>query len=209
MAALGTLALISITVDEDTDNLNPDRNGNHPLATPFVKFGTYAFLPISLMIATIHVLYGAKAPGDGFTAGVFAGLGIASWYIVFGYSTTKQRIQWFKEFHFLSFGLALAFVNALFPLLAGEGFLQLLELEGVSFAGLHLSTTLIFEIAIALTVFGSVGIMLESLAKPKQAEKLGGGVSYDDSGVDDGHYERDPEGVTIHHTEELISTPEH
>ena len=49
-----------------------------------------------MVIAVTHMMYGHNQPGDGFTAGVIISLGIAFWYVVFGYDSTKRRLTWLR-----------------------------------------------------------------------------------------------------------------
>ncbi len=51
----------------------------------------------------------ARRRASGFSAGVVIGLGVALWYVVFGYHETKERLPWLRPRRFISIGLALAF----------------------------------------------------------------------------------------------------
>ncbi len=44
--------------------------------------------------------------------------------------------------------------------------------ELVGSFGLHITSSLIFEIAIAITVMGGLGIIIEAIAFPKQVQTL-------------------------------------
>lgn len=64
-------------------------------------------------------------------------------------------------------------VNGLFPLLTGNSFLAHLSLEGIDLpANLHLSSTLVYETGIMLTVLGGISMMMEAIAYPKEVEPL-------------------------------------
>jgi multisubunit Na+/H+ antiporter MnhB subunit len=124
-------------------------------------------MPLTLIIAAVHLLYGADAPGDGFTAGIVAGLGVALYYVVFGYDRIRERLTWLRPLRFVMGGLLLALGNALMPLLSGGAFMGLVDYwPGLDFANLKLTTTVVFEAAIALTVFGSVSLIMETIAHP-------------------------------------------
>jgi NADH:ubiquinone oxidoreductase subunit 5 (subunit L)/multisubunit Na+/H+ antiporter MnhA subunit/multisubunit Na+/H+ antiporter MnhB subunit len=189
-AALGLLALLTLNRqsggEPDTATL-PARPGL--IATPMMRAVASTVMPLTLMIAAVHVLYGADAPGDGFTAGVVAGLGVALYYVVFGYQRIRDRLTWLRPLRLVMSGLLLALVNALIPLLSGGAFMGLVDYwPGLDFANLKLTTTLVFEIAIALTVFGSVSLIMETIAHPG-AVKLPAETTYDDEGAEDAQLE--------------------
>jgi multisubunit Na+/H+ antiporter MnhB subunit len=129
-------------------------------------------LPFAFLVALSQLLYGGDAPGDGFTAGVISGLGVALWYIVFGYDESRLRLQWLNARLLIGGGLALVLANAVFPLFIGREFLAHLSLDVDLPANLHLSSTLIYETGIFLTVLGCVSMVMEAIAYPKEVEKL-------------------------------------
>jgi multisubunit Na+/H+ antiporter MnhB subunit len=142
-------------------------------STPLTRIMSQAILPVAFIVSMVHLLYGGEQPGDGFTAGVISGLGVALSYIVFGYHDSQGRLGWLKPRVLIGGGLALVIVNAAFPMLTGSSFLAHLSLEGVYLpAHLHLSTTLVYETGIFLTVLGSVSTIMEAIAYPKEAEPL-------------------------------------
>ena len=69
--------------------------GGQPTSA-FVHALAYAILPLAMVIGVTHMMYGHDQPGDGFTAGVIISLGMAFWYVVFGYDETKRRLPWLK-----------------------------------------------------------------------------------------------------------------
>ena len=70
---------------------------------------------------------------------------------------------------FILSGLLIALINALVPLLTGGNFMGLVDYApGLDFANLKLTTTIVFEIAIAVTVFGAVSLIMEAIAHPLQ-----------------------------------------
>ncbi len=220
MAALGILALYSIYYGEnDSAAAHADGPGvNLPnargtLATPFTRVLSTFILPFALLIVAVHVFYGAKAPGDGFTAGVIGGLAVGLWYMVYGYAEARRRLRWFHPVRMMSLGLLVAMTNAAAPIIFKGTFMGLRILEDFDIAELKLSTTLLFEIGIALTVFGSVGVMLEAIARPREAETLrAGGADYSDVNIDDGKYvEQELQAmstVKTYTTQGLAETPD-
>ena len=128
----------------------------------------------------------APGPGDGFTAGVTIGLAVSLWYVVLGYNEAKNLLPWFRPALIARLGLIIAAANALLPLFIGKGFMGHVEFDQalgiydiVGSFGLHITSSLIFEIAIATTVMGGIGIIIEAIAYPtdrsvEQAESLHG-----------------------------------
>lgn len=143
--------------------------GGQP-TSPFVHALAYAVLPLAMVIAVIHMMYGHDQPGDGFTAGVIISLAVAFWYVVFGYEATKQRLSWLKPTPLIGVGLLLALgVGAAAALMTGNllapvDFGKLLGLPLP--AGFNLSTSFLFEVSICLAVLGSASLMLDTLGHP-------------------------------------------
>lgn len=154
------------------------------LHTPFTAFIARLILPVCFMIAAVHINYGGVQPGDGFTAGVLLGLASALWFVVFGYDEAKARLGIFAPHILLRAGLLLALVNGLVPAFVqaqgqlGQfmGYLDYGALLGLGDLlnqfSLKFSTTLVFELAICLTVFGGVNAIMETIAYPVQSPKL-------------------------------------
>jgi NADH:ubiquinone oxidoreductase subunit 5 (subunit L)/multisubunit Na+/H+ antiporter MnhA subunit len=155
------------------------------LSTPFTRTVSYIVLPIAILIGIEQILYGGVGPGDGFTAGVTIGLAISLWYLVLGYDEAKRQLPWFRPEIITRLGLVIAIVNATIPLLLGKGFMGHVQYDKalgiydlVGSFGLHLTSSLIFEIAIAITVMGGLGIIMEAIAYPT-ARSDGGHESTD------------------------------
>ena len=143
------------------------------LSTPFTRLVSYIVLPIAILIGMAQILYGGSGPGDGFTAGVTIGLAVSLWYVVLGYDEAKRQLPWFRPEQIVRLGLVIAIVNALFPILVGQGFMGHVEFDKalgiydiIGSFGLHVNSSLIFEIAIAITVMGGLGIIIEAIAFP-------------------------------------------
>jgi len=147
------------------------------LSTPFTRSVSAIVLPIAILISIAQILYGSNGPGDGFTAGVTTGLAAALWYVVFGYEETKRQLPWFRPTQFVRFGLVLAIINAIFPVFVGGNFMGVFQFDkalgiydAVGSLGLHITSALIFEVAIAITVMGGIGIIMEAIAHPKEVQ---------------------------------------
>jgi multicomponent K+:H+ antiporter subunit A len=139
---------------------------------PITRLAAGLALPLALLVALAHILFGHEGPGDGFTAGVIAGLGIALAYVVFGYRATKERLRWLHPAMLVGAGLVLAIGTALLPLLLGRDFFAHLTLGGASLAGIKLASPILFEFGIFLTVFGGASVIMEAIAHPRESEPL-------------------------------------
>ena len=144
------------------------------LSTPFTRLVAHFVLPIATLIGIAQIMYGGSGPGDGFTAGVTIGLAVSLWYVVLGYDEARRQLPWFRPEQIVRLGLVIAIVNALFPIALGKGFMGHVEIDKalgiydlVGSFGLHITSSLIFEIAIAITVMGGLGIIIEAIAWPK------------------------------------------
>lgn len=163
----------SFPLPEDPDQYGAygEEHGIPRLSTPLTRITVTLVMPFALLISFAHVLYGGSAPGDGFTAGVVSGLAVAVWYVIFGYYETKGRLWWLRPGRLISVGLAIALGNAVLGMLFGEGFLNIIKLDvEAAPAGLHFVSTIIFDFAIYLTVFGGVTAILEAIAHPGEEE---------------------------------------
>ncbi|MCU0496029.1 MAG: DUF4040 domain-containing protein [Anaerolineae bacterium] len=142
------------------------------MSTPLTRKIAALVLPFALLISAAHVLYSGVAPGDGFTAGVVAGLAVALWYVVYGYFEARERLNWLVPGRVVVLGLVLTLANAIMPEVFGGQFLEHITLsETWSPAGLHFASTLFFEIGIFLTVFGGSSIIMEAIAHPRELEE--------------------------------------
>lgn len=160
--------------DESTDQVQDATNLN----TPFTRMVARLVLLLSFLVALSHIVNGSSAPGDGFTAGTIAGLATAVWYVVFGYKEAKKRLGLFRPYRLVRAGLTIVVVNGIIPVvfgLHGGTFLAHVDYgkdlgiaELLDRFGLELTSGLFFEIGIALTVFGGLGIIMEAIAHPTE-----------------------------------------
>ncbi|MCB8943635.1 MAG: DUF4040 domain-containing protein [Ardenticatenaceae bacterium] len=139
-------------------------------ASRYIRAVADGLLPIAMMIAAIHMLYGHDQPGDGFTAGVMMGLAIGLKYVVFGFRETRQRLWWLYPRQIMGVGVLLVVVNGLAAWLLNGFFLAPVDYGALLHlplpAGVKLSSGFLFEVAIALAVLGSVSVMLDTLGRP-------------------------------------------
>jgi multicomponent K+:H+ antiporter subunit A len=135
------------------------------------RFAARVVLPFALLVALAHILYAGSAPGDGFTAGVIAGLAIALWYIIFGYEAVKAQLRWLHPPVYIGGGLVLALGNALLPLFFGREFFAFTFFASLP-ADIKLASTTLFEVGIFLSVFGGISAIMEAITHPQEVEKL-------------------------------------
>ncbi len=168
IAGLGIFTLIRFATKE----LKEPSLGTNSKMTPLMRVLANVMLPLTLVMGFCDILYGHDQPGDGFTAGVIISIGIGFQYMVFGYYETKARIAWLKPSLFVAWGILLAifsgmggfFINGHYFSHTDFGKLMNIPLP----KGIHLSSSMIFELAICLSVVGSVSLMLNTLGKPNE-----------------------------------------
>jgi multisubunit Na+/H+ antiporter MnhB subunit len=171
IAALGVLTVLFLT--HPTQQTQGYQIPAHlsQISTPLTRMAATVLLPVAMVIALGHLLYAGTAPGDGFTAGVIGGISVALWYQVFGYGGI--RLRKLRPELLIGIGLMLALINALLPLFSGENFLQHHNFGDIPLpADLHFSSSTLFEIAIFLTIFGSVITMINAITNPEGIEEL-------------------------------------
>jgi NADH:ubiquinone oxidoreductase subunit 5 (subunit L)/multisubunit Na+/H+ antiporter MnhA subunit/multisubunit Na+/H+ antiporter MnhB subunit len=167
MAALGVLSVLYLVNQQPADP-QAARAEPEEIATPLTRLGATLMLPFAALLALASLLYAGAAPGDGFSAGVIGGISLALFYAVFGYEPTKQRIGRLRPEGLVGAGLLLALLNAGLPLLWGTSFFAHNDFGDIPLpAGLHISSATIFEVAIMLTVFGSVVNILNAITNPR------------------------------------------
>lgn len=195
LAALGIYTIMHYTVrkagkNEQVELQEPQNppgvpTGSFGLPTsPFLHLLAYALLPLAVILAVTHILFGHDQPGDGFTAGIIISLAISSWYIIFGYNAIKSKLSWLKPVRFIAIGVGLAFINALLGFLWGnergeglKGFFApvdygaLLRISEILPAGVVLGNGLAFEIAICLVVMGASVLILDNLGHPAEKDQ--------------------------------------
>ncbi len=151
--------------------------------SPFVRTLARFLLPLTFVISISHVLLGHDQPGDGFTAGVILSLGVAAWYVAFGYAETKRALAWLKPYPLISAGLGLALIVATLSALINPDadgaptrffspmdFGKLLGFGHWLPAGVYFSSATLFELAIALAVVGTSVLILDTLGRPKDTD---------------------------------------
>ncbi len=141
-------------------------------STPLTRIMARIILPLAFLIALSQLLYGGDGPGDGFTAGVTCGLGVALIFIVYGWHGARELLPWLNARLLIGAGLTLIIANAIFPMLFGLPFLAHSNIDLALPANIHLSSTFFYETGIFLDVFGTIAMVMESIAYPKEVEAL-------------------------------------
>jgi multisubunit Na+/H+ antiporter MnhB subunit len=170
----------SLTADEDIPDGSPKEaveieNASvyqSHFSNPITRLAGTIIFPLALLIAVSHIFYAGVAPGDGFTAGVIAGLGITLWFIVLGYEEAKKRLHWLHPAPLIGMGLVVAIGNATLPLLFGRDFFTLTQVSGFSLANIKFASSVIFEIGIFIAVFGGISAIMEAVTHPGEVEPL-------------------------------------
>jgi multicomponent K+:H+ antiporter subunit A len=184
LAALGIYTLLHYATwksgehsHEPKETLLPGRSpqGIHNLPTSaFLHTLAYATLPLTFILGITHMMYGHDQPGDGFTAGVIISLGIALWYMIFGYNETRRKLAWLNRNTMIASGLTLALLNALGGAIFGSSILvpvdygKLLALPLPP--GFYLTNSFLFEVAVCLTVMGAATLILDNLGHPREED---------------------------------------
>jgi multicomponent K+:H+ antiporter subunit A len=144
-------------------------------ASNFIRVLAYVILPVAMVIAVTDIIYGHDMPGDGFTAGVIISLAVGFWYVVFGYYETRNRLFWLKTSSFVAAGILLAIISGTLGVIIKGSFFANVDfgqMLGLSLPkGFHLSTSLLFELAICLSVVGSVTHMLNTFGHPGEEDR--------------------------------------
>jgi len=133
-------------------------------------------LPLAMTVGICDLLYGHNQPGDGFTAGVIISIGIGFWYVVFGYHETRRHLTWIRPSAFIAWGFLLAILSGTAAVFFKGSFFANVDfgkMLGLSLPrAVHLSTSFMFEVAIMLSVVGSVTHMLNTLGHPEEKDTL-------------------------------------
>jgi multicomponent K+:H+ antiporter subunit A len=138
--------------------------------SPYVGAMANILLPVALVIASVHVIYGHEQPGDGFTAGVIVSLAVGFKYVVFGFKETRRRLWWLRPIDMIVFGILLVIATGIAANVLEGSFLAPVDfgnLIGLPLPkGAKLSSGFLFEVAIASAVLGSMTLILDTLGRP-------------------------------------------
>lgn len=140
--------------------------------SPFVRALGYAAMPLAFVLAIVQMVYGHDQPGDGFTAGVTLSLGVGFWYVVFGYDEAKRHLRFLRPGLLIGVGILTVMAGSAAPVFLGGGFFSPFDFSaalGLPLPeGFYISTSFLFELAIALVVLGAVIFIIDTLGHPER-----------------------------------------
>jgi multisubunit Na+/H+ antiporter MnhB subunit len=129
------------------------------------------FLP-SLLIALATLVKGYADTGDGFTAGVIAGLAVLLQMIVLGRDEAARMLPLRWAPRIAGAGLAIALLDALAPLAFGRPLMTHMPPAGVEpihLGSLELLTAVLFDVGVFLLVFGFSVAAIDLLGRASPA----------------------------------------
>lgn len=122
----------------------------------------------TLMFALAVLVKGYADTGDGFAAGVIAGLGVLLQYVALGAAEAEARLAWVRYAARIALvGLAVVLAVAAWPLFRGKALLTHGPAPGadvIHLGSLELVTAVAFDVGVFLLVFGVVVAALRSIA---------------------------------------------
>lgn len=116
------------------------------------------FLPI-MMVALATLIKGYGDTGDGFTAGVIAGLGMLIQFLAFGEAAMERVLPIHHAFGVAFGGLVLALAVTFVPVVLGDPILTHAPepfASVIHIGRIELITAVVFDIGVFLLVFGFV-----------------------------------------------------
>lgn len=140
--------------------------------SPLMRALAGMVVPLTLVLGLIQVLYGHDQPGDGFSAGIIISIGIGYMWVVFGPTETRRRLPWVRPLRMVGAGLLLVVVSGAVGWRWGGAWMAPVSLDRWITVPLPqammLSTSLLFELAICITVVGGATAMLWAVAGGEQ-----------------------------------------
>lgn len=143
-----------------------------PTRIVFVDVTARLIFHVVLMASLWLLFAGHNRPGGGFVGGLLAGSAIALRYVVGGISEVRGWTR-IRPWTVLGTGVLLAAVTATYPLLRGQEALHVASrtLHLPLLGDAHLSTALVFDAGVYLTVVGMVLMIFEAFGdEPLEAQ---------------------------------------
>ncbi|MGF1627792.1 MAG: MnhB domain-containing protein [Alphaproteobacteria bacterium] len=125
--------------------------------------------PFTVMTGLALWARGYAAVGDGFSAGAVTGLGAALQYVALDLETARRRVAARFAPAFLAVGLLIALVVVLAPLAWGEPPVTHFPRPGrelIHLGALDLHTAALFDLGVALAVYGAITGTFDRLFPP-------------------------------------------
>ncbi|WP_437492083.1 MnhB domain-containing protein [Sorangium sp. So ce1014] len=135
------------------------------MRSPFLSYVAAGVLPLITVLALFLLLRGHDAPGGGFIAGLVTTIAFVLAALAFGVGTVRAalaplacRLPWL--------GLLVAAASGLPAVARGQAFLTHyhLQIGAADAPALRLSTTLLFDAGVYLTVVGAAIKVLDAFA---------------------------------------------
>lgn len=136
-------------------------------------------LPFSIVVGFALWSRGYSSIGDGFSAGAVAGLGAVAQYVLLDYGEAKRRTLANYALQLLAAGLFLCLAVALAPLVWGQPPVTHLprpDGKPVALGVLKFHSATLFDLAVAISVYGAVTGTFDRLLSRK-ADRPGAGGS--------------------------------
>jgi multisubunit Na+/H+ antiporter MnhB subunit len=130
--------------------------------------------PFSIVVGTSLWLKGYATVGDGFSAGAVAGLGAVLQYVCLDHETASQRVRSSWALRMVTIGLAIVVLLSLGPAFFGEPPVTHLPHPGAkswSVGILELHTAVLFDLGIAIAVYGTIVATFDRLFPPFEEEQ--------------------------------------
>jgi multicomponent K+:H+ antiporter subunit A len=143
---------------------------HHPM---MLVVATRLLLPLAVLVALYIFLRGHNQPGGGFIAGLVVAVAILMQYMASGFTFADQRLR-VDHHSLIGAGILLAAATGLGALAFGAPFLtSAFDYFSLPLIGeFELTTVILFDIGVALTVVGTVMLALAQLSQVAQrAEK--------------------------------------
>ena len=130
-----------------------------------IKAAALLLLPLQLVFSIFLLLRGHDEPGGGFIGGLVASGALALYLYAFGVEALKKLLH-IPPRDILAWGLLLGLIATLPALLFGESFFTAQWLEfSLGENLIKLSTVLVFDIGVYITVVGTLITMFSALAE--------------------------------------------
>jgi multicomponent Na+:H+ antiporter subunit B len=118
-----------------------------------LKTAANYLLPLLVLFSVFILLRGHYEPGGGFVGGLIASIAFILHSLANGLENTKALLK-YSPFYFIPFGLSIAILSGLAPMLIGEPFMTVLWFDNpIPVIGL-VGSALFFDIGVYLVVIG-------------------------------------------------------
>lgn len=120
---------------------------------PLVRFVAALVFGVTWVIAWQEILYASELPGEGFTASILLLLVVLLQYAIMGHDEAARRLPPRVFAHAMTGGCLLLLILVALPLTWGGSALEVFKLPIGTYV---LSSTTLFDLALFLTVSGSM-----------------------------------------------------